>query len=102
MSTIVLSVSFRIQAEERTEVLNAFSVLQEAILAGNEGVLVYHFSVDLEDNNLIHVYEEWDCVESLKAHGQKEYMVPFRAMRQEKGIEVVRSSRWRAEDLGKF
>ena len=102
MSTIVLSVSIRIHAEDRAEVLNTFSVLQEAILAGNKGVLVYHFSVDLEDKNLIHVYEEWDCVESLKAHGQKEYLAPYRAMRQENGIEVVRASRWRAEDLGQF
>ena len=99
---IVLSVSFRIQAEGRDEVLSAFGVLQKAILASNEGLSVYHFSVDLEDENLIHVYEEWDSVESLKAHGQKEYMAPFRAMRSEKGVEVVRSSRWRAEDLGQF
>jgi len=99
---IVLSLTFRIRAEGRDEVLNAFGVLQKAIRAGNEGLLVYNFSVDLEDENLIHVYEEWDCVESLKAHGQKEYMAPFRAMREANGVEVVRSSRWRAEDLGQF
>lgn len=102
MSTIVLSLSFRIHAEERLEVINVFSVLQEAVLAGNKGVAVYRFSVDLEDENLIHAYEEWDCVESLKAHGQKEYMAPLRAIRKEKGVEVVRSRRWRAEDLGEF
>lgn len=99
---IVLSLSFRIPTESREEVINAFSALQTAVLADNQGVLVYHFSVDLEDENLIHAYEEWDSVESLKAHGQKEYMAPFRVLREEKGIEVIRASRWRAEDLGQF
>ena len=99
---IVLGGTLKILDPNRDAVLQAFNTLQELSRADDLGLVVYHFSVDLNDENLIHVYEEWENVESLKAHGQKEHMDPFRALREEKRIEVVRFSRWRAEDLGQF
>ncbi len=99
---IVLSLSFRIRPENRDEVMDTLAALRNAVLASSQGPKLYQFSIDLEDENLVHVYEEWHCVENLKAHGQKEYMSPLRELRKEKAVEVVRSSRWRAEDLGQF
>ena len=99
---IVLSVSFRLPAESRDEVIAVLNELQQKVLSSSTDSTVYQVSVDLHDENLIHIYEEWDSAESLKAHGQKEYMAPFRKMRKNKGIEVVRASRWRAEELGQF
>ncbi len=32
------------------------------------GCLQYHFYADLEDPNVLHVYEEWESEEALKAH----------------------------------
>ncbi|MEM8857837.1 MAG: antibiotic biosynthesis monooxygenase [Chloroflexota bacterium] len=99
---IVLAGTLRIPAEGREEILQALHTLQDATWENDDGVVAYHFSIDLKDENLIHVYEEWDSIPNLKAHGQKEHMNPFRALRTEKGVEVVRFSRWRAEELGKY
>ena len=99
---IVLGGTLKILDPNRNEVLQAFNTLQELSRSEEQGPVVYHFSVDLNDENLIYVYEEWDSVESLKAHGQQEHMDPFRALRTDKRIEVVRFSRWRAEELGQF
>ena len=99
---IVMSLSLHIQAEVRDEVISTLAVLRKAVLASSKGANVYQFSIDLEDENLVHIYEEWDCVENLKAHGQNEYMTPLRKLRSEKAVEVVRARRWRAEDLGQF
>ncbi len=99
---IVLGGTLRIPAEGRDEILQALKTLKKATWANDVGVVAYHFSIDLDDENLIHVYEEWKTVEDLKAHGQKPHMVPFRALREEKGVEVVTFSRWRAEELGRY
>ena len=99
---IVLGGTLRIPADGRDEILQALHTLQDATWANDTGVVAYHFSIDLKDENLIHVYEEWDTVENLKAHGQKAHMEPFRALRTEKGVEIVTFSRWRAEELGEY
>lgn len=99
---IVLAGSIRISTEEREKVLQALHTLQDKTLANDAGAMAYHFSIDLKDENLVHVYEEWDSVENLKAHGQKEHMNPFRELRNDKLIEVLRFSRWRAEELGQY
>jgi len=99
---IVLAGSLKILTEERNPVLEALHELQDATWANDDGVVAYHFSIDLKDENLVHVYEEWDSVESLKAHGQKEYMNPMRELRTKKLLEVLWFSRWRAEELGQY
>ena len=99
---IVLGGTLRILAEDRERILHALQDLQDATWANDEGVASFHFSIDLKDENLIHVYEEWETIESLKAHGKKEHMNPLRALRAEKQIEIVRFNRWRAEELGEF
>ena len=99
---IVIGGTLRILIDSRAEILQTLQAVQEATLSGDEGVATYHFSVDLKDENVIHVYEEWETVESLKVHGKKEHMNLIRAMRDEKRIEIVRFSRWRAEELGEF
>lgn len=99
---IVLAGTLRIPSDSREEIIQALRTLQDATLANDPGVIVFHFSVDMKDANLIHVYEEWDSVENLKAHVQQEHMKPFRELRTDKGVEVVRFSRWRAEELGEF
>ena len=99
---IVLAGSLKILCEERKDILQTLRELQDATWANDTGVVAYHFSIDLKDEKIVHVYEEWDSTESLKAHGQKEHMAPFRALRSEKRIEVLRFFNWRAEELGEF
>jgi quinol monooxygenase YgiN len=98
---IVLAGTMRILSEDRAMVLKTMEELQDKSLS-DKGVVAYHFSIDLKDENLIHVYEEWDSTANLKVHGQQEHMDPFRALRHDKKIEIVRFSRWRAEELGEY
>ena len=100
---IVLAGTFRIlEVQKRAGILQTLRTLQNKTWADDPGVVTYHFSLDLVDENLFHVYEEWDGTENLKAHGQKDHMNPFRALRNDKLVEVVRFGRWRAEELGQF
>ncbi|MFK7802499.1 MAG: putative quinol monooxygenase [Anaerolineae bacterium] len=99
---IVLGGTLKIKDDGRDEVLNALSVLKKATWDNDAGVVAYHFSIDLDDPNLIHVYEEWESTDLLKEHGQKPHMTVFRDMRKEYGVEVVTFSRWRAEELGQY
>jgi len=43
-----------------------------------DGCHVYAFWQDLEQPNLFRVYEEWESVDALKAHGETEHMAAFR------------------------
>jgi quinol monooxygenase YgiN len=99
---IVLGGTVKVQDENRDEVLADMSALKKATWDNDEGVIAYHFGVDLDDPSLVHVYEEWESVEALKAHGQKPHMAIFRSLRETKGVEIIRFSRWRAEELGKY
>jgi quinol monooxygenase YgiN len=99
---IVLAGTLRILNRDREKVLRTLKTLVTASKAEVNGPTAYHFGVDIEDENLIHVYEEWDQVEHLKAHGQRDHMRVYRSLRTDNKIEVVRFSRWRAEELGEF
>ena len=41
------------------------------------GCLQYHFYADLEDENILHVFEEWDTQEALDAHFNTPHMAEF-------------------------
>ena len=99
---IVLAGTLKILDSNRGQVLETLSSLQDATRAEDAGLVSYHFSIDMEDDQLVHVYEEWESTDHLKVHGQKEHMDAFRALRADGKIEVVRFSRWRAEELGQF
>ena len=82
--------------------MQTLKTLTDVSKAETEGPVTYHFGIDIEDENLVHVYEEWNRVEDLKAHGPQEFLNAYRALRADNKIEVHRFSRWRAEELGEF
>jgi quinol monooxygenase YgiN len=44
-----------------------------------EGNLAYVFSLDPIEPGLVHVYEKWESVEALAAHGKAPHMAEFRS-----------------------
>ncbi len=51
-----------------------------------EGCLVYEFSQLIEHEATFRVYEEWESLDALKAHGQAPHMGVFRAALAEAGV----------------
>jgi quinol monooxygenase YgiN len=41
------------------------------------GCLQYHFYADLEDPNMLHVFEEWESAEALTLHLQQPHTLEF-------------------------
>lgn len=51
-----------------------------------KGCIVYEFSQLIEAPHIIRVYEEWETLEDLKAHGQAPHMAAFREALAEVGV----------------
>lgn len=63
-------------------------VVQELIEASRQeqGCLLYAFSLDVLDPTLIHITEQWESWDHLKAHAATEHYVRWRAAGKELGI----------------
>ena len=99
---IVISGILIVTDQTRGDALTFLKQLQRETCANDAGVVAYRIGVDIENPNEIHIYEEWENVESLKAHSQQPHMKAFRELRNRLGLETAGFSRWRAEELGQF
>lgn len=99
---IVISGIIIVSDETREECLESLRELKNVSLAEDEGVVAYRVGMDIENPNEIHIYEEWESTETLKAHGQKPHMDAFREFRRKHRLQTSGFSRWRAEELGEF
>lgn len=98
---IVISGVILVDDSTRQQVLECLSTLKEKSCQ-DKGVAAYRFGIDIDNPNEIHVYEEWESTDDLKAHGKQPHMDAFRKLRQELEIQTTGFSRWRAETLGEF
>jgi quinol monooxygenase YgiN len=99
---IVIAGMIRIPAERRQEIFDCLARLRQNSLEHDEGLAAYRFGIDLEQEDLLHVYEEWESTEALKAHMQKPHMDEFRNLKNKLKLETSGFSRWRAAELGQF
>ena len=99
---IVIAGTIRIPAEHREQILDCLVRLRKNTLEHDEGVAAFRFGIDLEQEDLLHVYEEWESTELLKGHMQKQHMDEFRDLKTKLQLETRGFSRWRAEELGQF
>jgi len=99
---IVIAGTIWIPAEHREKILNCLVRLRKNSLQHDEGIAAFRFGIDLEQDDLLHVYEEWESTEALKDHMQKQHMDEFRNLKNELQLETDGFSRWRADELGQF
>ena len=99
---IVIAGTIEIPAEHREQVLDCLLRLQKNSLQHDEGVAAFRFGIDLEQQDLLHVYEEWESIEALKIHMQKQHMDEFRNLKNQLQLKTSGVSRWRADELGQF
>lgn len=99
---IVIAATIRIPAEHRTEILDCLIRLRKNSLKHDDGVAAFRFGIDVEQDDLLHVYEEWESTEALKSHMQKQHMDEFRNLKNKLQLETSSFSRWRADELGQF
>ena len=76
MITVAARVS--IKPELRKQAVEAAIKVARATQS-DPGCLQYHFYADLEDPNVLHVFEEWSSAETLTAHLQQQHTVEFLA-----------------------
>jgi len=99
---IVIAGTIRIPAQHRQQVLETLLRLQKNTLQHDQGVVAYRLGIDLQQDDLLHIYEEWESTDSLKAHAAKPHMDEFRSLKNELQLETSGFSRWRANELGQF
>lgn len=99
---IVIAGTIRIPAEHREQILDCLVRLQKNSFEHDEGIAAFRFGIDLQQQDLLHVYEEWESTETLKAHMQAPHMDEFRDLKNKLQLETSSFSRWRADELGQF
>ncbi len=73
---IIVAGSVRIRPDTQPQALNLAKWMQQQTQT-ETGCLEYHFAQDLEQDNLIHVFERWTDLGALQAHFQTEHMAQF-------------------------
>lgn len=74
---IIVSGTFELEPESLAEALAAARVMAKATRQ-EPGCLAYAFYVDIENDSVVRVYEEWESPESLTRHFQTPHMAIFR------------------------
>src|SRR5215470_10381624 len=74
---IVIAGTARIRPEGRAAAVAAARAMVAATRK-EPGCRAYRFSADLDDPNLICIFEEWDSAEALASHFASEHMRLFR------------------------
>lgn len=97
---IVVTGTFEIDPQNSERVKHAATAMSRATRA-EEGCITYAFWQSIEDAGLFRVYEEWEDLAALKAHGETTHMADFRAALPELLIrrEVVRFEAGQATTL---
>jgi len=75
---IVIAGTARVQPEHRDAAIEAARVMAAASRA-EPGCRQYRFSTDLDDPDVVHVFEEWDSPEALDVHFATPHMAEFTA-----------------------
>ena len=75
---IVISGTVRIRPEARAAVVAAARAMAVATRA-EPGCGAYRFAFDVEDPDVVHLFEEWASEDALARHFQTPHMVAFRA-----------------------
>lgn len=75
---IVVHASMPIDPDSRDEALSLAADLAEAS-RGEEGVVDYRMTTDVEDPNVLRVFERYEDEAALAAHGETEHFQRFQA-----------------------
>jgi quinol monooxygenase YgiN len=75
---LVISGTFHIHPDHKAAAVAAMVTMQRASQA-EDGCTYYRFMQDLEDPNTLHIFEQWDSDEALKAHFGAPHMAAFQA-----------------------
>lgn len=73
---IVLHASFPIDSERRDEALDHVETLVEQSNQ-EDGVIEYRAAVDIEDENTIRIFEQYEDAEAVDVHNQTEHFQAF-------------------------
>ena len=76
---IVIAGSVSIRPEKRAEAIRAALDMARATRA-EPGCHAYRFSADLDDPNLMYIFEEWEDDAALARHFQTPHMAAFRKL----------------------
>ena len=89
--TIIIAGTVRVPPEN----LPAFRPHQDAMLAASraeDGCITYSYAVDVQDQGLIRVFEQWRDQAAIEAHFKAPHMAVWRAAGAEFGVSDRRLS----------
>lgn len=75
---IVIAGTVRLHADKRPHALKAAADMSRRSMA-EPGCEAYRFAVDIEDDHVIHLFEQWADEESLQAHFTAPHFATFSA-----------------------
>lgn len=81
---IIVAGSILVKPEAHDAAVAAFQVMTAETLK-EEGCIEYEFYASLDDPGRFHVYEHWESVETLAAHGKSAHMADLRSVMKDIG-----------------
>lgn len=95
---IVVAGQARINPELRDEAIAAILKMMKATHQ-EAGCISYTFSADLEDDGLIHLFEQWESGDDLAKHFKTPHMAEFRAALPRFLTEPTKIKRYEIESV---
>lgn len=96
---LVIAGTIRIDPAKLSEATPAAIEVMKATRA-ETGNVSYAFTRDLEDEGVIHVFEEWESEEALAEHFQTPHMAVFQKAMAGFGIREMKLQKYRIESVG--
>ncbi len=96
---LVIAGTIRIDPSKREA---AFAAAREitAETRREEGNAAYAFSADLEDEGLVHIFEEWDSQDALDRHFEMPHMAAFQKTLATLGVSEMKVRKYEIASVG--
>ena len=96
---IVIAGTITIDPTKRDEAFAAAKVIMKETRkeAGN---VAYTFSADLEDDSVVHVFEQWESQQSLDLHFKTPHMAAFQAKIGKLGVTDMQLAKYQISSIG--
>jgi quinol monooxygenase YgiN len=96
---LVIAGHIRLDPSKREAAIAAGKVMMEATRK-EAGCAAYVFSADVEDDGVIHLFEQWESQEALAAHFKAPHMAAFQKAIPGFGVREMSVQRYEVSSVG--
>ena len=96
---IVIAGTITIDPAKRDDAFAAAKVIMEETHK-EPGNVAYAFSADLEDDGVVHIFEEWESQDALDFHFKTPHMAEFQGKMEGLGVKDMKLKKYEVASTG--